>query len=86
MSLTGSNNMYKVDPLNRDNYAVWRRQLKWILNNLDLWNVTIRAETEPELADHKNVTAAEQQVIADWRRKDKKTRKEICLHIAFDIH
>ena len=42
----------------------------------------ISIEAEPTPVDLNNVTEAERQVIADWKRKDKKVRKEICLCIS----
>ena len=75
MSLS-SNNMNNIDLLNSNNYAAWHHWLEWILNDLDLWDITIVTEMEPKLADLKNMTAAEQQAMADWRKKDKKARKE----------
>ena len=82
MSLASANNSYKIDPLNRDNYSAWFCRLEWILDNLDLWDITIGADAEPVLADPSNITMAERQAIADWKKKDKKARKEICLHIS----
>ena len=80
--MSASNNMYKIDPLNGDNYAVWRRRLKWILDDLDLWDVMIGREMEPLLANADKITAIEQQEINDWRKRDKKAKKEICLRVA----
>ena len=82
MSLASANNSYKIDPLNGDNYSVWRCHLEWILDDLDLWDITISADAEPVLADPRNITTAERQAIADWKKKDKKVRKEICLCIS----
>ena len=80
--MSASNNMYKIDPLNGDNYMVWHWQLEWILDNLDLWDVTIGREMEPLLANADKITAIEQQEINDWRKRDKKAKKEICLRVA----
>ena len=44
--MSAGNNMYKIDPLNGDNYVAWHRRLEWILDNLDLWDVTISREME----------------------------------------
>ena len=82
MSLASNNTSHKIDPLNGDNYAAWQCCLKWILDDQDLWDITIGIEAEPTLTDPNNVTVAERQAIADWKRKDKKARKEICLHIS----
>ena len=38
--MSAGNNTYKINSLNRDNYAVWHQQLEWILNDLDLWDET----------------------------------------------
>jgi gag-polypeptide of LTR copia-type/Pol polyprotein, beta-barrel domain/Domain of unknown function (DUF4219) len=73
---------YKIDPLNGDNYAAWHRRLEWILDDLDLWDVTTGRTAEPIPADAWNVTAAEQQSIDEWRKKDRKARKEICWRVA----
>jgi Domain of unknown function (DUF4219) len=61
---------YKIDPLNGDNYAAWHRRLEWILDNLDLWDVTTSRTAEPIRTDARNVTTAEQQEIDEWRKKD----------------
>ena len=57
--LTG-NNTYKIDPLNRDNYAAWHQWLKWILDGMDLWDVTIGKEIELMPANADKVTTAKQ--------------------------
>jgi gag-polypeptide of LTR copia-type/Pol polyprotein, beta-barrel domain/Integrase core domain/Domain of unknown function (DUF4219)/GAG-pre-integrase domain/Zinc knuckle len=82
MSLANTNNSYKIEPLNGDNYATWRRRLEWILDDQELWDITIGTEAEPTPVDPKNVSSAEGQAIADWKKKDKKARKEICLRIS----
>ena len=46
-----SNNSYKVDPLNGDNYITWNRRLEWILDDLDLWDITNGTEMMPEPVD-----------------------------------
>ena len=53
--MLAGNNTYKIDPLNRDNYAVWHQWLEWILDDLDLWDVTIGRETELLLANANKV-------------------------------
>ena len=80
--MSASNNMYKIDPLNGDNYMAWPWQLKWILNDLDLWDVTISREMEPLPVNADKITAIEQWEINDWRKRDKKAKKEICLRVA----
>ena len=80
--MLASNNTYKIDPLNGDNYVAWRRRLKWILDDLDLWDVTIGRETEPLPANADKITAIEQREINDWKKRDKKAKKEICLRVA----
>ena len=80
--MSASNNTYKIDPLNRDNYAVWRRQLEWILDDLDLWDITIGREMELLPVNAKKITTIKQQEINDWRKRDKKAKKEICLGVA----
>ena len=44
--MSAGNNTYKINPLNRDNYMAWHWQLKWILDDLDLWDITIGREME----------------------------------------
>jgi gag-polypeptide of LTR copia-type/Domain of unknown function (DUF4219) len=68
--------------LNGDNYATWRRRLEWILDDLDLWDVTTGRTAERIPADVRNIAAAEQQSIDEWRKKDRKACKEICLRVA----
>ena len=53
--MLAGNNTYKIDPLNRDNYAVWHQWLEWILDDLDLWDVTIGREIELLLANANKV-------------------------------
>ena len=79
--MSASNNTYKIDPLNGDNYAVWCRRLEWILDDLDLWDVTISRETEPLPVNADKITTIEQQEINNWRKRDKKAKKEICLRV-----
>ena len=72
---------YKIDPLNGDNYTAWRQRLEWILDDLELWDITTGAQLMPMPADSAAVMAAERQAIAFWKKTDKKARKEICLQI-----
>ena len=60
----------------------WCQQLKWILNDLDLWVVTIGREMKPLPVNANKITAIKQQEINDWRKRDKKAKKEICLRVA----
>jgi gag-polypeptide of LTR copia-type len=39
-------------------------------------------EAEPVPAKTETVTPAEQQAIVEWKKKDKRARKEICLRIS----
>ena len=55
---------------------------KRILNNLDLWDVMIGREMEPLPANADKITMIEQREINDWRKRDKKAKKEICLRVA----
>ena len=80
--MSASNNTYKIDPLNRDNYTAWCWQLKWILDDLDLWDIMIGREMEPLLANANEITMIEQWEINDWRKRDKKAKKEIYLRVA----
>ena len=80
--MSASNNTYKIDPLNRDNYAAWHRWLEWILDDLDLWDITIGREMELLPVNADKITMIEQQEINDWRKGDKKAKKEICLRVA----
>ena len=63
---------YKVDLLNSDNYIVWQRHLKWILDDQELWGVINGSELILILADPRAITPAEQMAIEDWKRKNKK--------------
>ena len=80
--MLASNNTYKINPLNGDNYAAWRQWLEWILDDLDLWDVMISRETEPLPVNADKITMIEQREINDWRKRDKKAKKEICLRVA----
>ena len=80
--MAASNDSYKVDPLNRDNYVTWSRCLEWILDNLELWEITNGTETISELVDPWAPTQVEHNAINEWKKKDKKARKEICLRIS----
>ena len=77
-----STSTYKIDPLNGDNYTAWQQRLEWILDDLELWDVTTGAELMPMPADSAAVTAAEKQAIVVWKKQDKKAHKEICLRIS----
>ena len=52
------------------------------LDDLDLLDVTISREMELLLANADKITVIKQQEINDWRKKDKKVKKEICLRVA----
>ena len=54
--MSTTNNTYKIEPLNGENYVTWRRHLEWILDDLDLWVVTNGTEKEPTLLDPRMVT------------------------------
>ena len=58
--MLASNNMYKINPLNGDNYVAWRRWLEWILDDLDLWDITISREMKPLLVNANKITVIEQ--------------------------
>ena len=73
--MSASNNTYKINPLNGDNYTAWHRRLKWILNDLDLWDVMISRETEPLPVNADKITVIEQWEINNWRKRDKKAKK-----------
>ena len=61
--MSGVGNTYKINPLNGDNYmALWQR-LKWILDDLDLWDITMGAELILMPADSAAVIAPEKQAI-----------------------
>ena len=75
--MTTNNNSYEVDPLNGDNYITWRRHLEWILDDLELWEITNGTETMPEPVDPQGPTQVERNIINEWKKKDKKARKEI---------
>ena len=79
-----SNNSYKVDPLNGENYITWSRCLKQILDDLELWDITNSTEKILELVDPWAVTQAECNVIVEWKKKDKKAHKEIWLRISYE--
>ena len=53
-----------------------------VLDDLDLWDIANGNEFKPIPADANNVQAAERQAMADWAKKDKKTRKENFLRIS----
>ena len=74
-----SNNSYKVDPLNRVNYVTWNRSLEWILDDLDLWDITNSTETMPEPVDPWAPTQAERKAIIEWKKKDKRHKKRFAL-------
>ena len=78
--MTSSNNTYKIEPLNGVNYVAWC--LEWILDNPDLWEINNGSEKEQVLADPWVATQAEEIAIAEWKKKDKKAWKEICLRIS----
>jgi gag-polypeptide of LTR copia-type len=80
--MSSVNNTYKVDPLNGDNYTAWRRRLEWILDDQNLWDLTSGTEMKPTSASEDKVTTEEGLAIAEWKKKDKKARKEICLRIS----
>ena len=80
--MLASNNTYKINPLNGDNYVAWCWQLKWILDNLDLWDLIIGREMELLPVNADKITVIEQREINDWRKRDKKAKKEICLRVA----
>ena len=58
--MSATNNTYKIDSLNGDNYVAWCWRLKWILDNLDLWDITISREMKPLLVNANKITVIEQ--------------------------
>ena len=56
-----------------------------MLNDMDLWDVMISRETEPLPVNADKVTMAKQQESNDWRKKDKKAKKEICLRVVDEL-
>ena len=77
-----TSNNYKIDPLNEENYVTWWRCLEWILDDLDLWAITNGMELELQSIDPWAVTQAERMVLNEWKKKDKKVKREICLRIS----
>ena len=77
-----ANITYKVDPLIGDNYIAWQRHLKWILDDQDLWDVTNGSELEPKPTNPRAITPAKQTTIDDWKKRDKKAKREISLQIS----
>ena len=73
---------YKIDPLNGENYVTWWRCLEWILYDLDLWAITNGTEPELQPIDPQAVTQVERMALNEWKKKDKKVKKEICLRIS----
>ena len=80
--MSGTGNLYKIDPLNGDNYMAWWQHLEWILDDLDLWDITMGVGPMLMPADSNIVTAAERQALTVWKKTDKKARKGICLWIS----
>jgi Domain of unknown function (DUF4219) len=80
--MSNATTSYKIDLLNGDNYTAWRRRLKWILDDQDLWEVTTGTEAESVPAKTETVTPAEQQAITEWKKRGERARKEICLRIS----
>ena len=80
--MTTNNTAHKIDPLNGDNYTTRKRRLEWILDDLALWPLVGGMEKEPEPVDVRNPTADEKQAVEEWGKRDKKTRKEICLRVS----
>ena len=80
--MSNTNTTFKIDPLNGDNYTAWRRCLMVILDDLELWDIANGSEMKPILTGVNETQAVERQAIADWIKKDKKTRKEIFLCIS----
>ena len=44
--------------------------------------MTAGLETKPIPSKNNAITEGEKQAIADWRKKDKRAKKEICLRIS----
>ena len=82
LSLMSTSNNYKIDPLDGENYVAWWRRLEWILDDLDLWTITNGTEPEPQPIDPQVVTQAERMALNEWKKKDKKAKKEVCLRIS----
>ena len=80
--MSNTANTYKINPLSGDNYTAWWRCLKWILDDQELWEVTAGLETKLIPSKNNAITEGEKQAIADWRKKDKRVKKEICLRIS----
>ena len=74
--------LYRIEPLTGANYRAWKLKLHWVLIEQDLWGHVTRNVVRPVPADVNAVTAAEQQSIDDWERKDQQAYAAICLRIS----
>ena len=71
--------LYHIEPLTGANYSAWKLKLRWVLIEQDLWGHVTGNMVWPVPADVNAVTAAEQQSIDNWERKDQQAYAAICL-------
>ena len=74
--------LYHIEPLTSANDSMWKLKLCWVLIEQDLWGHVTRNVAQPVPADMNVVTAAEQQAIDDWERRDQQAYAVICLCIS----
>ena len=74
--------LYCIELLTGANYSAWKLKLRWVLIEQDLWGHVTGNVARPVPADVNAVTAAEQQSIDDWERKDQQAYAAICLQIS----
>ena len=58
---------YNIDKLTESNYRSWSQQVKWILDELELWDIVDGKEVKPSSAEE----------LAVWNKKAKKARSII---------
>ena len=84
MHTTGSST-YHIDKLTETNYRSWAQQVRWILDERDLWDLVIGKEPKPSATIQQTNSTVEgtttnvqnDQHIAAWHKKAKKARSII---------
>src|SRR5258708_36980825 len=78
-SVIVSSGSYQIEPLNSQNWLVWKCKMQAILHDIGLEDLILKGP--PKVADEKRMTDEEKQVRAEWMMKDSKARTQIELAV-----
>ena len=74
-----SPNQFNIEKLNRNNFARWVKDVKYLLMDRNCYNIVTEKEIKPTLKDEKDKT--EQALIKDWEARERTAMSIIYLNI-----